>query len=271
LPFDAIKAADKIRCEGCECTFQYLPDNPKISFPAAEEGTIEELDELCRTECSNWIHTDPLFTQGELRLWKADKCTTLAPPPPAAETTKTKETGKVEVPKLDNPLGTTSIPELIGKVIKAILGIVGSIAFLMFIWGGFLWMTAAGESKKVEKGKETLVWATIGLATIFFAYAATSFVIKSLTGGVGGAETEQTSQAVEGFCICREGEAMVLPLKEIDVSQSDCQDAELQEAHEYYNCTWRYGGCKNGAGEFSPTITRKENCTGSGLTWVGEE
>jgi len=35
------------------------------------------------------------------------------------------------------------------------------------IYGGFNWMTAAGNAEKVEKGKQILVWATIGLIVIF--------------------------------------------------------------------------------------------------------
>ena len=49
--------------------------------------------------------------------------------------------------------------------------IVGSIALLMFIWGGIVWMTSQGEKARVEKGQKTLAWAVIGLAVIFVAYA----------------------------------------------------------------------------------------------------
>ncbi len=173
--------------------------------------------------------------------------------------------------KLINPLGTLSAPEIIGRIIKAVLGIVGSIALLMFIYGGFMWMTAAGEAKRVEKGKQTLTWATIGLATIFFAYAATSFVIKAITGGETTDMIITEEDIAKGFCVCREGEAMVLPLKEIDAPQSSCEDAELQEERGYFDCQWRYNGCKNEAGEFSPTITEKEQCTAVGWTWVEVE
>lgn len=82
---------------------------------------------------------------------------------------------------LKNPLGENITPQIfIGKIIKAILGIVGSLALLMFIWGGFQWMTAAGNAEKVEKGKQILVWATIGLIVIFTSYALVKFVFTSL-------------------------------------------------------------------------------------------
>jgi len=97
----------------------------------------------------------------------------------------TKEPVKHDCPPgqvcLDNPLGTDVTPQIfIGKIIKAILGIVGSLALVMFIYGGFNIMTAAGSPEKVEKGKQILIWATIGLIVIFTSYALVKFVFTSL-------------------------------------------------------------------------------------------
>lgn len=85
---------------------------------------------------------------------------------------------------LPNPLGTSNpTPQiLIGKIINALLGLVGSIALAMFIWGGFSWMTAAGNTEKVQKGKDIIIWATLGMVVIFFSYALVNFVIKNVIG-----------------------------------------------------------------------------------------
>lgn len=84
---------------------------------------------------------------------------------------------------LQNPLGTTSINSVIGTLIKALLGISGSVALLMFVWGGFQWLISAGNPDRIKKGKETLIWAAIGLAVIFGAYALVNAVIKALESG----------------------------------------------------------------------------------------
>ncbi len=82
---------------------------------------------------------------------------------------------------LSNPLGdNVSIPSIIGNVINAILGLVGSLALAMFIYGGFVWMLSAGSQEKVTKGKNILVWATIGLVVIFSSYAAVKYIILAL-------------------------------------------------------------------------------------------
>lgn len=84
--------------------------------------------------------------------------------------------------ELQNPLGDKNINELIGQIIQGVLGIVGSLALAMFIYGGFVWMTAAGNDQRVAKGKSILTWATIGLVVIFTSYAAVRFLLADVLG-----------------------------------------------------------------------------------------
>lgn len=90
---------------------------------------------------------------------------------------------------LSSPLGDSlSIPILIGRVIGVLLGISGSAALIMFVWGGFLWLTSSGKPDQVKKGRDTLIWAVIGLVVIFSAYVLVSFILSALTG-----ETTETT------------------------------------------------------------------------------
>ena len=83
---------------------------------------------------------------------------------------------------LSNPIGDDLNPQqLIGKVINTVLGITGSLALVMFIYGGFIWMLSGGSQEKVTKGKNTLVWATLGLFVIFSSYAIVRFVVESVS------------------------------------------------------------------------------------------
>ncbi len=83
---------------------------------------------------------------------------------------------------LTNPLGDVKTPQqLIGKVINAVLGLVGSLALLMFVFGGLTWMTSGGNAEQVKKGRDILVWAAIGLVIIFSAYG----LVRVLILGVG--------------------------------------------------------------------------------------
>jgi hypothetical protein len=90
---------------------------------------------------------------------------------------------------LVNPLGQTDPRLIIGNIIKAVLSITGSIALLMFVYGGFTWITSLGEPGRVETGKKVLIWATLGLVVIASAYVAVNAIIQGLvtgsaTGGV---------------------------------------------------------------------------------------
>lgn len=73
-----------------------------------------------------------------------------------------------------------TLPIIIGRVIKGLLGFTGGIALLMFVYGGVLWMLAAGNQEKIKRAKDTLVWATIGLLAIFVSFALVSYILSYL-------------------------------------------------------------------------------------------
>ncbi len=83
---------------------------------------------------------------------------------------------------LQNPIKADSVPELIGMVINSVLGIVGSLALLMFVFGGLTWMTSSGSQEKVKKGKDILIWSALGLVIVFGAYGITRIIINLTTG-----------------------------------------------------------------------------------------
>jgi len=79
-----------------------------------------------------------------------------------------------------NKQGVTNVKEVVGKAIQVVLGIVGSITLVAFVYGGFQWLTSAGNSDKVRSGSETLLYATIGLFIIFGAYAILNTILKGI-------------------------------------------------------------------------------------------
>lgn len=100
--------------------------------------------------------------------------------------------GVVELPNpfVDNPQmkpgqkkPDPTIQQIIGRGISVVLGIMGSIALAMFFYGGYLWLISGGSSDKIKKGKETLIWATIGLAVILGSGILVRSVIDILEKG----------------------------------------------------------------------------------------
>ena len=86
--------------------------------------------------------------------------------------------------KLTNPLTgnqkSDDIPVLLGKIINYAMGIIGSLALVMFIYGGLTWMLSGGNEELVKKGKNTVMWAALGIALIFTSYALVRFVIETI-------------------------------------------------------------------------------------------
>lgn len=92
-------------------------------------------------------------------------------------TTITEERN-TQTTELDNPLGTTSVPEIVGRVIKAFLGIIGTISLVIFIYAGFILLTSKGSPDKIKTGQSAIVWASLGILLVFAAYAILKFVFN---------------------------------------------------------------------------------------------
>lgn len=70
----------------------------------------------------------------------------------------------------------TNIPTSLGQFVGAILSLLGIVFLCLMIYGGFLWMTAAGDEQKVKKSIDIITAAIIGLIIVTSAYAITAFV-----------------------------------------------------------------------------------------------
>lgn len=86
----------------------------------------------------------------------------------------------------ENPKGTVEIPVILGGVIQTALTLMGSAALLMFVIGGVLWLTSAGNAERVKQGTQTMVWSAIGVLIIFSSYAILSLVLDGLGANNGG-------------------------------------------------------------------------------------
>ena len=76
---------------------------------------------------------------------------------------------------------STDIETIVAIVIRSILGLLGVIFLVLMVYGGFLWMTAKGNEQQVEKAKNLITAAIIGLIIVLSSYAISVFIIK-LTG-----------------------------------------------------------------------------------------
>lgn len=89
---------------------------------------------------------------------------------------------KAEAAKL-NQLPTTNAQQIIGLAVKALMMFMGAIMFLLVVYGGVLWMTASGNSEKIDKAKNIIIWAALGVAVMLVSYMAVNFVFSKLATG----------------------------------------------------------------------------------------
>lgn len=75
----------------------------------------------------------------------------------------------------------TTLPVFIGNLIRIGIGMLGIVFLVLTIYAGFLWLTASGDSDKVDHAKQTLQRGVIGLIIISAAYAIATFVIGAVT------------------------------------------------------------------------------------------
>ncbi|MEK7637290.1 MAG: hypothetical protein AAB402_02790 [Patescibacteria group bacterium] len=76
-------------------------------------------------------------------------------------------------------LGESDLKATVLNIIRLILGLMTLIAVTMIIYGGFTWLTAAGNEERVEKAKKIISAAVIGLIVILLAWAIVIFVART--------------------------------------------------------------------------------------------
>lgn len=73
---------------------------------------------------------------------------------------------------------------LITQIINIFSIVVGVVAVIMIIVGGFKYITSGGDSSNVSAAKNTIIYAIIGLVVVALAQFIVKFVLeKSLTAG----------------------------------------------------------------------------------------
>jgi len=84
-------------------------------------------------------------------------------------------------------LGNPDIRTIAARLIKTALNLLGIILLLMFVWGGFLFMTSGGDDEQRSKAKSTILNAVIGLIIILMANSIVVYVIGALTTATNAA------------------------------------------------------------------------------------
>lgn len=77
-------------------------------------------------------------------------------------------------------LQNTTLPNIIGNIVKAVLGLFGVVATVIIVYGGVKWMTSEGDTNKIDSAKKLMIAGAIGMVLVVSGYAITTFLINNV-------------------------------------------------------------------------------------------
>lgn len=75
--------------------------------------------------------------------------------------------------------GQTGIRGIILTIINFFLGFLGLLAVIMVIYGGFLYVSSAGNEENVNKAKKILLYAVLGIVVIIVSFALVNTLLTA--------------------------------------------------------------------------------------------
>ena len=68
-----------------------------------------------------------------------------------------------------NPLQASEFEDIIDNIIDFIFKIAIVLVPLIVVYGGFLYLTSAGNAEQADKGRKVIIWAAIGFGIILLS------------------------------------------------------------------------------------------------------
>lgn len=81
--------------------------------------------------------------------------------------------------------GSLDIGGLAKTIVNIFSIVVGAVAIIMIIYGGFRYITSGGDQNAVGSAKNTLIYAIVGLIIVALAQVIVHFVLSTTTNSVG--------------------------------------------------------------------------------------
>lgn len=91
-------------------------------------------------------------------------------------------------------LGRASLQTTVAKLINVSLSLLGMIAVVIVLIGGFKWMTAGGNEDKVAEARKLIFAGIVGMAIILSAWAIARFVLSNLANAT---DVQRTNDAID--------------------------------------------------------------------------
>ena len=192
LPLSLITGSYADACSHCYCKFKQAPGIPadcvgKTTY-LRSTGDPGKCNTLCVAQGYESGEASDLYG-GRCDFKVSDSCKTATNASmegcknlaAAVEAQAIAITSQGSVLTLPLPLSNISVSGVVARILKAVMGLVGGLALLLFVSGGLRWMLARGNADEIAKAKKTLIWTTLGILAIFSSYTILNLVINALT------------------------------------------------------------------------------------------
>lgn len=140
-------------------------------------------------------------------------------------------------------LGLTSadLVDTVINIVRWALGLLGIVAVIFILYGGFIWLTSGGNEEKVQKAKLIIRNAVIGLVIVLLSWAITFFVIDligDITGDNDGNDGDNPNGGFPTFGVewvsPKEGETNVPICRIVQVGFSDDVNAATLTENTFF-------------------------------------
>lgn len=100
-------------------------------------------------------------------------------------------TREIEDPESGIALGKRSLQATVVRLINVALSLLGIIAVVIVLIGGFKWMTAGGNDDKVAEARKLIFAGIVGMAILLSAWAIARFVLSNLASATDTRGSEE--------------------------------------------------------------------------------
>jgi hypothetical protein len=155
---------------GCFCTQLWSATDEEeecgpIDF---EQGCYGEIHSSCDDSATAVETPSAEILQEEIGASKEDGTAA----PNVSELTK----AALKLNKMD--IGEPDV--LFARAINAMMAFMGSIALILYIYAGFVWMSAGGAAERITKAKNILIWTTLGAVAMGAGYMIVRTVLERI-------------------------------------------------------------------------------------------
>lgn len=116
--------------------------------------------------------------------------------PVYAETTKEAACAGIGLAGGDCDASTSDskLTSIIATVINWFSWIVGAVSVIMIIYGGFRYVTSAGDSSKITAARQTIMYALVGLVVVALSQLLVKFVLNASSEAIAPTAQLNTQQ-----------------------------------------------------------------------------